>query len=366
MKRFKNIALLVLTSLVLFGFSAVCVFREPDDYSLSERRTLAQMPDFDLESLKNGRFMTKFESYTLDQFPLRDRLRTLKAVTVRYLFGQRDNHGLYVTDGHLSKLEYPMNDKKVSQSTQKLREVYAQYIEGTDCKTFLSVVPDKNYFLAKPAGYPSMDYDALLNKLRSDLHFASYIDIFDTLSADDYYKTDQHWKQESILPTAQAIAEGLGADIQAEYQENVLDVPFYGTYVGQSALHFAPDTVRYLMNDVLNDCIVTSYDSGKPKDSFMYDMEKAHGKDPYELFLSGSDALLTVENPHAETDRELVLFRDSFGSSIAPLLVTGYRKITLVDLRYIRSELLGHFVDFTNQDVLFLYSTLIFNNNISM
>ena len=95
----------------------------------------------------------------------------------------------------------------------------------------------------------------------------------------------------------------------------------------------------------------------------IYDMEKAEGKDPYEMFLSGSLSLITIENPNAKDDRELIIFRDSFGSSIAPLLVEGYSKITLVDIRYLRTDYLDRFVDFENQDVLFLYSTLVLNNS---
>ena len=58
--------------------------------------------------------------------------------------------------------------------------------------------------------------------------------------------------------------------------------------------------------------------------------------------------------------------RDSFASSLAPLLVSGYRKITLVDLRYISGDMIGNFIDFKDQDVLFLYSTLILNNSLSL
>ena len=48
---------------------------------------------------------------------------------------------------------------------------------------------------------------------------------------------------------------------------------------------------------------------------------------------------------------------------MVPLLVNDYAKVTLVDLRYIRSDYLGQFLDFHGQDVLFLYSTLLLNNS---
>ena len=98
----------------------------------------------------------------------------------------------------------------------------------------------------------------------------------------------------------------------------------------------------------------------------MTDTSKPRSDDPYELFLSGSKSLLTIENPYAESDRELVMFRDSFGSSLAPLLVSGYAKITLVDIRYISPELLDRFIDFESQDVLFIYSAPVLNNSITL
>jgi hypothetical protein len=95
----------------------------------------------------------------------------------------------------------------------------------------------------------------------------------------------------------------------------------------------------------------------------VYDLEKARGSDPYELFLSGSVSLLTVESPNARTDRELVIFRDSFASSLAPLLLEGYSRVTLVDIRYLSPTQLGRYLTFTDQDVLFLYSTGVLNNS---
>ena len=81
------------------------------------------------------------------------------------------------------------------------------------------------------------------------------------------------------------------------------------------------------------------------------------------IFLNGSTPLLTITNNECENDLELIIFRDSFGSSISPLLISSYKKITLVDLRYINYSLLKDYIEINNQDVLFLYSTLTINNS---
>ena len=85
--------------------------------------------------------------------------------------------------------------------------------------------------------------------------------------------------------------------------------------------------------------------------------------DAYDVFMGGASALQIVENPENKSGRELIVFRDSFASSLVPLLLEGYSKITLIDLRYMSSSLLPELVTFADQDVLFLYSTLVFNNS---
>ena len=114
-----------------------------------------------------------------------------------------------------------------------------------------------------------------------------------------------------------------------------------------------------LRSELLDACTVYRMDT----DSYgpVYDTEKLTSKDLYDVFLSGPQSLLRIENPNATSDRELVIFRDSFGSSLAPLLVQDYAAVTLVDLRYIPSTMLEGKVDFTEKDVLFLYSTTILN-----
>lgn len=362
----KNLAVVILTLGILFGFCGGTILRTKDTYSYSERRTLAQMPDISGKTLISGEFMTDFESFSLDQFPLRDTFRRVKAVAARYGMRQKDNNGLYTARGHLSKLEYPLNEGKLNVSMGKLQSVYEKYLKDTDCRICLSVIPDKNYYLAPQSGYPTMDYSAAVETVRSGLPFAEYIDIFGKLSLEDYYHTDQHWRQENILPVARTLADAMDAKLDADFTVNTLDYPFYGTYYGQAALPFQPDTIRYLTSDALEQCVVTSYSTGKPVSVPVYNMEKAASRDPYEMFLNGSEPLLVIENPSAAADKELIVFRDSFSSSLMPLMASGYSRITLVDLRYMRMDLLGDFVSFTDQDVLFLYSTLVLNQSVSM
>ena len=181
------------------------------------------------------------------------------------------------------------------------------------------------------------------------------------LSLDDYYKTDIHWKQENLLPVAGTLAEAMGVSVPAveEFEKKPVDRPFYGVYYGQAALPMEAEIIYLMENQLLRDCTVYDHETGKTLP--VYNMEKLDSKDLYDVFLSGSKSLLTIENPNAATDKELLVFRDSFASSLVPLLVQDYAKVTLIDIRYLSSQVLGNFVDFTGQDVLMLYCTTVLN-----
>lgn len=339
-------------------------FSPAKDISISERRPLKQFPDVTLENVLKGKFMTDFESYTLDQFPLRDRIRTLKALTAYNLFLQKDNNDIYVTQGQAASLDFPMNQASVDRAKDKISALYEKYIKDTSSNVYFSIVPDKGYFLAENGGYPVMDYAKLEKELTENLSFAQYIRIFDTLDGTDYYATDSHWKQEELTQTVKTLADGMNISdlLYTEHETVTADVPFYGVYYGQAALPLKPDTIRYLTNEQIEACTVFNLE--KNAYGKVYDLEKLNSRDPYEVFLSGASALLTVTNPNANSDRELVLFRDSYGSSITPLLLGAYAKVTIVDTRYVYPDFLANYVDFANaDDVLFLYSTTLLNNS---
>lgn len=351
----------------MFMLLAVAVWgKQSDEYSDSERRYLAQFPELSMETIVNGEFMNEFETYAQDQFPLRETFRRLKSQVVYDVLGQKDNNGIYVAEGHVSKLEYPLNEKMLEYAANKFESVYETYIKGKAEEIYFSIIPDKNYFLAEENGYLAMDYDLLFSVMREKTSYMKFVDIAETLSLEDYYYTDTHWRQENLLETAQVLAEEMGVSLNAEYQENVLEKDFYGVYFGQSALELEPDTIVYLNNEILETCTVTCYDTGAAEQIPLYDIEKEEGKDAYEMFLSGTRAVVKIENPLAEEEKKLVVFRDSFANSLIPLMMEGYSEIDLIDLRYIDESKIGEFVDFDGAEVLFLYSTLLLNNSLAM
>ena len=360
--KWKNMTTVLLCGVFVLALSLWCFFGPKADYSESERRALAKFPEITWENISSGKFAKGFEEYATDAFPMRDLWRSLKAYTRLGLFGQKDNNDLFVSEGHIGKLEYPMSPSMMDHAAQLFTRVHKDNFP--DARVYFAMIPDKNKDLADL----KLDYATFEEQMAQRLDFATPIHISDLLTKDDYYFTDTHWRQDRITDVADRLAQTMGTQLPDSYEPVELELDFYGVYAGQSAMNPKPDTITVLTNEIIEGLQVQLLDTntGSWKTSPVYDMEKANSRDPYELFLSGNQPVVKLTNPANPEGKRLVIFRDSFGSSITPLLAQGYAEITLVDLRYLSSAYVGQLVDFQNADVLFLYSTLLLNSSLAM
>ncbi len=356
----KKIQVLLLLT-VWLGLTVFAWFGPSQPFSDAERRPLAQMPELSADSVLSGSFMTDFEDYTLDQFPLRNSFRTIKSLFHTYILGQKDNNGIYLSQGYAAKQEYPLREDSVAHALDRFQKLYDNYL--TDSKVFMAIVPDKGYYLSQESGNLALDYDKMYAEFAQGMPWATQIDLRQVLSIEDYYRTDTHWRQEKLLEAAGILCQNLGvsAPKAEEFTATALSRPFYGVYYGQAALPMEPDTLYLMESDWLRECSVYDHESGQTV--AVYDEGKLDSRDLYDVFLSGSRSLLTITNPAGQSGKELVIFRDSFGSAITPLLLKDYETVTVIDIRYIQIDLLSRFIDFHGQDALFLYSTLVLNNS---
>ncbi len=363
MKKIKNIICIVLFAAFVLIPGTVCFLKEPVDVLISERRKAAQLPVFSVKNVINKSYFDGIEDFVTDQFPLRDGLRAVNAAIRLKLFGQKDNGGIYLADGHISELQTTLNEESVAKTADKLNSLHKKYLEGKNTRVFCSVIPDKNYYLAESNGYPAMDYEKMIDIFTSEVENMEYINIFDCLDIDSYYKTDSHWKQEKLDAVVSRLGDKMGFDAKSvdEYTAEKL-ADFEGVYSSRLAFGWQPDEIIALTDEVTLNAKVTDIEKNESYTG-VYNKTKLSGNDRYDVFLSGATALISAENPYSTKKRELVIFRDSFGSSLAPLLLSGYSKITLVDIRYMSSQILDQFVDFENCDVLFLYNTQILNQS---
>ena len=361
MKQAKRTVLLFL---IVYGMTALSVmFKKPEEFSVSERRRLLQKPDISFEALVSASYMRDMEAYVTDRFPLREKLHGIKSLFSMGVMRKQDMDNIYYKDGYLAKMEYPMNLSSIEYASKIFNKINGMYFEGTDIRPYLCMIPDKNYFLSEEE-YLSMDYELFIREIEKQNRFLTPISIMEDIQLTDFYRTDTHWRQERIADIAEKIASAMETKITGEYNVFSVEEPFYGVYYGQISLPIVPDDMNYCSNEILESCFV--YDFENKKEIPMYDIEKAKGRDPYELFLGGNISVVSIDNQKSASEKELIVFGDSFSRCLVPLLAEGYKKTILIDIRYLPAASVGDFVDFANQDVLFLYSIQVLNNSITL
>lgn len=211
-----------------------------------------------------------------------------------------------------------------------------------DARVYYALIPDKEY-------YTNVEnesfYSVLLDLTRENApEGTKEVALSPLLSVSDYYPDDRHWRQENLYPVAARIAGAMGTVIEdpAVFREERWE------------------DMAYLCSPVLDACSVLFYTMGE--NGISTEAGDLYRKTPgagYSLFLSGAQALVRIDNPLCENGRTLILFRDSFASSLAPLLVGGCSRIWLVDTRYLSHRLLAEIPEFIEEsapDILFLYS----------
>ena len=352
----------ILSSAVFACFIAVVfilnlVIPSPDVLS-SERRLPARFPELTASSVLSGTFMARFEEYAADHFIFRDEFRGINAFIVLGIYQQLDKSGLYRSN-NVGIGEFKRTDEDAFVQTSEKIKRAAQSFDGLDMKIYYTILPDKSIYAEQ--FMPGLDMDRAEDIVTNQLGEYTYIRLADVIGADSYYRTDIHWDQSKITGVAGYLLSSMDANPIIVEHEKVLAGQFHGVYAGQLALPVPFEPLIYL--DITG--LEVSYLNDKTQEfeaGPIYDISRLGGVDPYDIFLRGPQPLIVIKNNNVP-ERELYLFRDSFGSSLAPLLTGAYSKITVIDLRYIHLSIISQFIEFIpGSDVLFSFGSQIFNN----
>ena len=356
--KIKDIVVTLVFLFTIISLFLINVIKKDTDISIAERRELATMPELTTKSLFDGTYFKKFDSYVTDQFIKRDTFRKIKIDMELSTKGEYNN--LYMYDDYIVEEIFPLNTNSINNLTNKINYIKYTYLNNNR-NIYYTIIPDKNYFVNK--GNLKLDYNKLQDMMKNNLTNLNYINIFDKLTLKNYYKTDTHWKQEDLFNVANTIANQMNFEITDNNVENTVTT-FKGSYAGRLSVTKDIDTIKTISNPSIDNSSVYNYETKKY--TKIYDYDKLKSLDKYDIYLSGASSIIDIVNPTSNSNKELIVFRDSYGSSLVPLLIDGYRKITVIDIRYVSSRILNNHIKFDNQDVIFMYSILTINNSFSM
>ncbi|MCR4563944.1 MAG: hypothetical protein K5755_04855 [Clostridiales bacterium] len=342
MKKFFAVLFVLSLSLV-----TAALFALPDrDVSELENRSLTGKKNISFNVL-NGDFQDSLESFTSDQFPLRDRLVYFQT-GLFYLSGQREIDGAYVCDdGRLVQIisEEDLNKKSLLRYAEKINsiaeknKVYVMYVPSACAEL-------KNGFIKGARVY---DYERLYNELSRRLEKAEIIDLYGALSNPDfYYKTDHHWNIYGAYEAYKAFCRARGVEPASldSYETKTVTKDFQGTLF--SKIPISKQTDEIIIPSVPEIGVTAD---GQKTD--FYCLDALETKDKYNVFQGGNHGTVEIENKNGN-GKTLLILKDSFANSFVPFIAGEYSKIVLLDERYVFISLEEYVNNLSPDEILVL------------
>lgn len=339
----------------------------PDrQFSEQENRYLQMKPEFSFKSLFSGDYTSKFETYTTDQFTLRDEWITLKAASELAL-GKQENNDVHLCENGTLIEGY---ERPESSALDANMSALNALVENTDAQVYFALIPDKSDLYASllPKNAPNDSEKEVIDYCYAQSN-ATNVDMYSALGAhtDEYifYRTDHHWTSLGAYYGFSALAESMGFDypaIDSYADRHVISEEFYGTTWSSSGFSWVgPDTMEIFVNEP-EGLKVTSYPEGSPVEGKLYDFSFLEKKDKYSTFMGGNCPLHEIVTG-TEGKPSLLIIRDSYTDSLLPLLLDDFSEIHVLDLRYYRASLKSYIEQNDFDSVLVCYSVSNFSTD---
>lgn len=345
---------------LLITFALITAILPDRDYSVTEKRALAQFPKLTLSSLMDGSFMEGIESWEADQFPFRDKLMPLKT-QIDLMLGAIRSQGVYrCTDGSLMEAFTMPSDELLQQQTDAITGFASRY---SNSNYYFCLVP--NAILIEKDKLPKAaitdDQNLYMNHMADAFSsFGTFVDLREIFQSNKeqtrlYYRSDHHWTTDAAYLAWQELSSKMELNSTTTYTSGVVCNTFAGSLIASSGFPVAQyDAIKIYIPDT--DPIYTvTYDNAQKMTASVYSLEHASGDNPYELFLGGNHPKITIKTA-ADTDRKLLIMKDSYANCMIPFLLSDFAQITIIDARYYYDDLDMEMQSAGYTDVLFLYN----------
>lgn len=352
-----------LVCMILLSFMAADLFKGDRVFSDTENRLLAQKPELSRESVLDGSFMEKYDSYVTDQFVGRDKWIGIKtradiAMQRREVNGVYLGKDNYLIEQHL-QADYP--DELVERKLALLKNL----AERWDAKVMLVPTADNILTDKLPAYAEYYDQRTLLDAVKEQVREERYIDVYGTLwehrGEEIYYRTDHHWTSYGAYLGYQEWLASTGATRMIYKAETkTVSENFLGTLHSKINLPVIPDTIEYFLVTEMHPVQLT-YDFQTKSDSF-YEESYLETKNQYGFFMDDNHAFIEIDTG-CHNGKTLFIIKDSYANCMIPLLSLHYEKIYVVDLRYMNGKLFPFMENYEPEDgmdVLVLYNCVHF------
>lgn len=349
-----------LFAIVWFGYVIFNMAKPKTTFLETENRTPAGFPEFTVETLINGTYMPKLESYLNDQFLARAEWISVKTQAEK-LMGKTDSGGVYFgKDGYLienNKPDYKVADRNITVLENTLEQLSDKYnVHIMIAPTASLVHKDK-----LPAFAPVWDQSGLLDKIASLGNFVDVRKVLDEHKNEYiYYRTDHHWTSLGAYYAYTELCKSLGITpltIGDQLVKETLSDQFLGTLAAKVNQSGNPDILDTYHTSLK---LSVNYNRGQRITDTLYERKYLDERSKYSTFLNENQPYveITTENKNGKT---LVMAKDSYAHCMVPMLVNHYQRIVLIDFRHSNAGFVSRFIpdiekDGEITDIVILYN----------
>lgn len=345
--------------LIFGGFLALMTlglfFLPKREFSAVENRYLAGKPEWRMENLWNGTYLSAWEEYVSDHVPLRNRWVQIHASMER-LSGKKENGGVYFAkdDTLINRVPEP-EPTRIEKNISYINT----FVEKCPVPVYFGLIPTAAQIWADrlPENAPTADEVRWIQTCY-DSSNAYPIDMLGTLDEHSeeeiLYRTDHHWTSLGAFYGANEIFQAVGLTplVSQEYEPVIVSDQFQGTlWSSAGAWWIEPDSMEKWVPGA--QVQVTSWFDTKPEEGSLYHDTYLEEKDKYSFFLGGNQPLCVIKT--AGSGGKLLVIRDSYTDALAPFLTERFSEIHLFDLRYNKSHVLEYVEENGIDTVLILY-----------
>ena len=358
---------------MIFGCTAVSLVKKDTSFSEKENRVLAQMPEVDLTDIMNGTFEKNYETYLSDQFFWRNGWIGVKTKAERAEGKTEINDVYFAKDGYLiEKHSGSFSTETAERNIRYLADFLASQEKNVgEGHVKAMIVPNAVEILKEklPSYAVADEEDTYLKKLESEIPEKYLFDAKSILEAHKeepiYYKTDHHWKTLASRYVYEAWAKSIGLSIVplSEYREETLTTDFHGTIDAKVNISLPGDTIESYQ-PVTEVPYTLTYNHSEERNS-LYDLSYLEGRDKYAVFFGGNQPLIEAKTK-ADTERKLLIIKDSYANCFLSFAMQDFAQIDIVDLRYFNENLGEYISDKEYTDILVLYNAAGFAEDASV
>ena len=359
-------AIVFLLTLILLP--VMTIFSGKESFSSVENRTLQKKPSLSAESWFDKSFMKDFEAYVSDHFT--GRIRWIDAkINTELLTGKKEINGIYITDERLIEKIPEPDYEAIDKSVDAINTLASSVT--TPVYVMISPTSAGIYTDTLPKNAPQLDQKQIIDYIYKNLNTGvSAIDVYDILNASKedyiYYRTDHHWTSLGAYYAYSTAISKLGFSTvpYSRYDIEHASCDFLGTYYSKTLYDkIQPDTIDiYSSRDGSSvvSCTVSNSIEEKVYDS-IYFREFLEVKDKYSTYLGTNQPCIKIKT-NIQSDKKILIFKDSYANSFVPFLTQHYSEITVLDMRYI-----NNFRDYAVPEdythILFLYNSTTFSSD---